>query len=50
MLFLMTSTKNTQIDCYDINKKSTSHKVVDSISPKAKTKAWPRGTCLITGD
>ena len=33
-----------------INKKSNCHEIVDSTSPKAKTKAWPRGTCLVTGD
>ena len=32
------------------SKKSNSHEIVDSISPKTKTKAWPRGTCLVTGD
>ena len=42
--------KGTQIDSYDINKKSNSQKVVASTSPKAKTKAWLRGTCLVTGD
>ena len=42
--------KDTQIDNYDTDKKSNSHEVVDSTSPKAKTKAWPRETCLVTGD
>ena len=41
---------DTQIDNCDINKKSNSHEVADSTSPKAKTKAWPRRTCLVTGD
>ena len=34
--------KDTQIDNYDIDKKSNSHEVVDSTSPKTKTKACPR--------
>ena len=34
----------------DINKKSSCHEIVDNTSPKAKTKPWPRGTCLVTGD
>ena len=42
--------KDIQIDNNDINKKSNTHGVVDSVSPKAKTKDWPRGTCLVTGD
>ena len=42
--------KDSQIDNYDTDKKSNSHEVVDSISSKAKTKAWLRGTCLVTGD
>ena len=42
--------KHTQIDNYSTDKKSNSHEVVDSISSKAKTKAWPGGTCLVTGD
>ena len=42
--------KDTQIDNYDINKKSNSLEVVANTSPKAKIKAWPRGTCLDTGD
>ena len=40
--------KDTQIDNYDIDKKSNSHDVVDSTAPKTKTKAYPRGTCLVT--
>ena len=42
--------KDTRIDNYDTNKKRNSHVVVDSISLKAKAKACPRGTCLVTGD
>ena len=42
--------KDTQIDNYDTDKKSNIHEVVPSTSPKAKTKAWPRGMCLVTGD
>ena len=43
-------TKDTQIDNNDIDKNSNSHEVVDSASPKAKTKTWPRGIFLITCD
>ena len=42
--------KDSQTGNYDIDKKSSSHEVVDSTSSKAETKAWPRGTCLFTGD
>ena len=42
--------KDTHIDNYDINEKSNSHEVLDSTSPKAKIKPWPRGTCLVTAD
>ena len=42
--------KDTQIDNYNTHKKSNSHEVVDSISSKAKAKAWRRDTCLVTGD
>ena len=42
--------KDTQIDNDDVNKKSNGPEVVDSTSPKAKTEAWARGTCLVTGD
>ena len=43
---------DTQIDNYnDTDKKSNSHEVIDSTSHfKAKTKAWPRGSRLVTGD
>ena len=42
--------KDTEIDNYNTPKKSNTYEVVDSISSKAKTKAWRRGTCLVTGD
>ena len=44
--------KDTQIQDYnhDFNKNSIINELVDSISHKAKTKSWPRGTCLVTGD
>ena len=42
--------KYTQINNYDINKKSNSHEVVDNAAPKAKTKAWSRGTFIVIAD
>ena len=40
--FIAGINKDNQINNYNINKKSNSHEIVDSISPKVKTKAWSR--------
>ena len=36
--------------CYHNKLTINNHEVVDSTSPKTKTKTWPRGTCLVNGD